>query len=115
MPTLMPCSKGHDNKTALIYAPGDPRAEPQGVTARTGIVRPSQGANASDTLTRNYTYVYLDLVASTPPRRSRAVSCAPTIGTASPSPASPQPGGAGRTRSRRAVPPFLTTSWSNIE
>eukprot|EP00959_Pyramimonas_sp_CCMP1952_P347959 7288606-Pyramimonas_sp.AAC.1 len=61
MPTLMPYSKGYDNKKALIYTPGYPQAEPQGAAPCIGIARPSQGVNTAETLSRNYTYVYLDL------------------------------------------------------
>eukprot|EP00959_Pyramimonas_sp_CCMP1952_P101244 2118025-Pyramimonas_sp.AAC.1 len=61
MLTLMSNSKGRDNKKALIYAPGDPRAEAKGATACSGIVRPSQGTNTSDALTRHYACVHLDL------------------------------------------------------
>eukprot|EP00959_Pyramimonas_sp_CCMP1952_P099018 2069858-Pyramimonas_sp.AAC.1 len=61
VPALMSYSKGYDDNEALIYTPGDPSAEPQRATTCSGIIRPSQGVNASDTLARNYTYVYPDL------------------------------------------------------
>eukprot|EP00959_Pyramimonas_sp_CCMP1952_P273724 5721318-Pyramimonas_sp.AAC.1 len=61
MPILMSYNKVYYDKKAFIYTPGDPKAEPLGAVPCTGIVKPSQGANTSDTLARYYTYVYLDL------------------------------------------------------
>eukprot|EP00959_Pyramimonas_sp_CCMP1952_P227326 4752755-Pyramimonas_sp.AAC.2 len=61
MPILMSYSKGCDDRKALIYTPGDPKAELQGAVPCAGIVRSSQGVITSDSLARYYAYVYFDL------------------------------------------------------
>eukprot|EP00959_Pyramimonas_sp_CCMP1952_P435800 9125777-Pyramimonas_sp.AAC.1 len=52
MPTRMAYSKGCDNKNAVICTSGGPQAERQSEACCTGIVRPSQGVNTAETLSR---------------------------------------------------------------